>query len=701
MRNASSWLAALVFVATPAPADGAAAGARLVVALAAPRPSASATLERVSFVARAAALGVRVMGSLGDDPAASRRSPGRARNPFDLDPARVLLLDAGTATNARAAAQALAFDPVVEWLEPDRDRVTCGFPSDGSPPDDPLYLDTRQWGLWNAGAAGAYGGLAGADIGAREAWRLSCGANGVLLGVADTGVDPAHPDLMRRLPDGSPRLALARNVTNEASRSWADSNGHGTVVTGVMAALTHDGPHFDSLGVAGVCGGDGRDNAGCRLAIFKIAPGHQGGASSFDIARAIVMATDAGVRALNLSFAGDGEAQVERRALYYALTHGCVVVAAIGNRGVTAPTAAQYPAAFAAEGLCVAVGASDALDRRAAFSSYGPGLDLLAPGLDIWSTSLTFVNAFGAPARGYLAASGTSLAAPFVTGTIGLMVAREPQLADVDAQQLLRASAHDLGAPGRDAETGCGRLDAAAALRTVGPGIGVWHDERVAIAQPGGVSGTLAVGADSFGSFDRGAWWANRAAERVEVVASFTLPDSFEDSARVWPRVGGTMALRGDFQLSHYAPWAEVARREGREVTLRGYLYHVLGAPDSMEAWLPLPPDQARIGFTVLGRVRRGTRTGVANAAVPPAPLRATPNPTRGATRILGPPAARFTVTDLAGRVVLRGALDPRDGTFEWDGRGWDGRRLHAGVYFLCGCGRKAAGPPAKLVFLD
>ncbi|HTO90657.1 MAG TPA: S8 family serine peptidase, partial [Candidatus Sulfotelmatobacter sp.] len=469
----------------------------VVVMLSPPRAGQTPASQRARFLERVAPLALAPLDRLAD------RAAGAAPDPFGLDPARVLRLAAADPEAARAALASLAADPQVAWAEPERAREACAFPLDDSPPDDPLYLDTRQWGLWNAGATGVFGGLSGADIGAREAWRLSCGANGVLLGVADTGIDPAHPDLARALPDGSPRLALGVGVAGEPS-AWADSNGHGTAVAGVMAARTHDGPHFDSLGVAGVCGGDGGDNAGCRLAIFKIAPGHSGTASSFDIARAIVLAADAGVRALNLSFAGDGASIVERRALYYAITRGCVVVAAIGNRGLTAPLAPQYPAAYAAEGLCVAVGASDAWDRRAAFSSCGPGLDLLAPGLDIWSTGLTYSNGLGASTRGYLDASGTSLAAPFVTGTIGLMAAYCPGLGDTDFQQLLRMSAHDLGAPGPEADTGWGRLDAAAALRLIPPGTGVWHDETETIARPTGVFDTLRVAADSFGTFDRG-----------------------------------------------------------------------------------------------------------------------------------------------------------------------------------------------------
>src|SRR5207245_2499551 len=150
--------------------------------------------------------------------------------------------------------------------------------------------------------------------------------NDLLLAVADTGIDPGHPDLADTLPNGRPRIAFTTNVTSEPGGAVTDSFGHGTLVAGVMAARTGDGPHFDSLGIAGVCGGDGRANAGCRIVPIKIAPGRSGSATSFDIARAIRYATAVGARAVNLSFAGAGESAIERAALYDAVTRGCIVV---------------------------------------------------------------------------------------------------------------------------------------------------------------------------------------------------------------------------------------------------------------------------------------------------------------------------------------------------------------------------------------
>jgi hypothetical protein len=361
-----------------------------------------------------------------------------------------------------------------------------------------------------------------------------------------------------------------------------------------------------------MCGGDGRGNAGCRIVPIKIAPGRSGSATSFDIARAILYAVARRARAVNLSFAGPGESALERAALYDAVTRGCVVVAAAGNRGSAAP---QYPAAYAADGLCLQVGASDESDRPCAFSSFGPGLDVLAPGVDVWTTFMTYPSAAGARYPGYVAAAGTSFAAPFAAGAVGLLAAARPELTDTDFQRLIRESAHDLGPPGRDATTGWGRLDAAAALDAAEPALGIWHDEVGADVALACDHDTLIVGDPGPGTLSvlRGA----RPAWRFTCETVVALPDSFLGPVRVWPRVGGTMTVRPGFRLPYFAPWGEVAAATvdgsalpagARAFTLRGDLYRVDDAalpPGDEDAWVPVPPDQARFGFTVIGRVDR------------------------------------------------------------------------------------------------
>ena len=599
----------------------------LVVALAPPGPGTAARETRTALTARLATLGLRFRESLavrlatalqasGNGAALRLQAPGPESDPFTLDPERIWLLEAPDSITAAVALAELLADPGVQWAEPNRVRELATLRLDAPVPDDPLLRDGRQWGLRNLGPASPWGGVAGADIRALEAWTLCSGSNDVLLAVADTGIDPAHPDLAATLPDGSPRIVHAVNLTGvEPADAYADSNYHGTGVAGVMAALTGDGPHFDSLGMAGVCGGDGHGNFGCRIVPIKISPHYSGSATSYAMSAAMLYAAAVGARAMNLSYAGLGPSRVERLAMHWAIAHGCVVVVAAGNSGYPGGPGPMYPAAYAADGLGIQVGATDRFDQRTYWSSYGPDMDLMAPGEAIWTTYMTYPNAGGTVYPGYVAVSGTSFAAPFVAGAVGLLAAARPELTDVDFKHVLRESAHDIGEPGVDALTGWGRLDAAAALDAVGPAIGIWHDEVAAQSFRTIALDTLSVDEGGYGTL--GHWSGRHAAELVEVTASLALPDSFLGPVRAWPRVGGTTTVRGGWRLPYFVPWAEVAEwvppgttllDAARSFTLRGYLYRIVttDCPGCVEDdYVPLPPSQMRFGFTVLGPVDR------------------------------------------------------------------------------------------------
>ena len=598
--------------------------AELVVGLSPPRPGVTAAVQRARFAARLSALGLTPRGTLADglglDGGPARGSklgagltPGARSNPFDLDPSRVWRVAARDSVAALVAVGPLAQNPEVLWVEPNRVREIAalepGFPS------DPHFRDTRQWWLWNAGPGSYYNGVLRADIQALEAWQVTTGSNDLRLAIADTGVDPDHPEFQCRMPDGSMRLERGLNVTLDPSPSFADSFGHGVLVAGVFAARTNEGWHFaDTLGVAGICGGNGRENFGCHLVPIKISPGRTGYSSSFDIARAMVYSAEVGARAMNLSFASDGPSRVERMAMYYAIVRGCVVSVAAGNKGFLTGTLPQYPAAYAADGLGIQTGATDFNDKRTLFSSYGPGLDLVAPGWMIWTTYLTYphpISGFTRP--GYHRDSGTSYAAPMVTGAIGLLASVRPELIDTDYQHILRESADDVGDPGVDQKTGWGRLNLARALEAVGPEIGIWHDETLGRVAREGRSGTLVLTESGPGTFDRYREW--RGATEVEVRAEVAIPDSFMGPVRIWPRVGGTMTVRGDFRIPYFTPWSEIVAQDARSFTLRGFIYRQSDStcrPCGDDAWLPLPPDQARFGFTVMGPVDRAAKVTVA-----------------------------------------------------------------------------------------
>jgi subtilisin family serine protease len=552
---------------------------------------------------------------------------------YGFHPQRIVLLEAADAALASSALAALATDPLVDWAEPNVTRTVAlaGFgvpPSPSSreappappsrragvhgahvleaPPNDPSFFDGRQYALRNLGPGGPVNGIAGADVHAVAAWRTSVGSNDIKLAVADTGIDPTHPELAGLMPDLGPRLVDTLNVSDDPTGSVVDLYGHGTPVTGVMAARTNDGaPLNPGLGIAGVCGGDGAENAGCRIVPIKIVSGHSGEASSFDIARAFLHAADVGAKAMNLSFAGEAPSRAERMALTYALLNGCIPVCAAGNSGFDFPTQPFYPAAFAYDGLAISVGASDSFDQRTPFSSYPAGLDLLAPGLEVYTTFMTYPSYFGASYPGYVPASGTSFASPHVAGAVGLLASVRPDLADTDFQHVIREAADDIGAPGFDAPTAHGRLNLERMLARVGPEIGIWHDEIPADSFTVEGEGLLRVGERGFGTMGR--WYGSHWSTRLAAYGTAAIPDSFLTVTGVWLRVGGTMAARGDFEIPWFAPYAEVLRHDLESATFRGYVYRVdedscAGCDDRD---VPLSVSSVRFGFTVMGQVDR------------------------------------------------------------------------------------------------
>lgn len=705
MRFAFALLALLV-LAPAARAERAALVAQLAAApgeTSASRAQAG-DLARQRAAPRLSALGLTLRRGLLDGLGSrAGAAPSRARTEAlalrDFAPERIVLLEAADERSAEAAREALVASGEVDWAEPLQVRslqlesfAAVPAPAKRDPwaaraslldslPNDPYVQDTKQWGIWNVGSSGYFGGVARADAHALEGWALSVGNDALKLAVADTGIDPDQPELGGLLFGGGPRIVDALNVTGEPVPAITDSFGHGTPVAGVMASRTNDGPHFTGGGVAGVCGGDGVTTAGCRIVPIKIAPGHSGEATSFDIARAVIHATDVGSRAMNLSFAGPTSSRIERLALTYAITRGCVVVGAAGNSGTTAPTQPQYPSAYAAEGLCIQVGATTSFDERVVWSSYGPGLDLMAPGVNDYTTFMTYPSYYGAVYDGYVAASGTSFAAPFVTGAVGLLASARPELTDTDFQHVLRETADDIGDPGVDAKTGWGRLNLGRALHAVRPEVGIWHDEVSADSLVPDGSGSLAIGESGPGTLDR--WRGMVNVERWAAYATVTVPDSLADSLHAWPRVGGTMAVRGDWRLPYFAATAEVVAQTARTFTLRGWLYRA-SEDSTADDWIPLPPEYVRFGFTVIGRALRALPQGAPVAGVGGAgapPLRAGPNPFRGSLDVTASGAGRVFVYDASGRRVR--ALEMVSGRARWDGRDDAGREAPQGLYFV------------------
>ncbi len=334
---------------------------------------------------------------------------GGAERLFD----RVFRLRLPTPLPVSAVLALLRGSPAVEYAEADELRSALEIP------DDPYY--GQQWHF--------------ASIRAEEGWEVTRGSSSLTIAVIDTGVDLAHPDLAGRLLQGYDFVAADEYP-------W-DENGHGTHVAGLAAAATDNG-----VGVAGV-------DWNARVLPLRVLDASGSGYDS-DIASAIRYAADNGADVINLSLGSSTPSYTLQNAVSYAYGKGVVIVAAAGNDG---SGSVSYPAAYSG---VIAVGALDSGDRKADFSNYGSKLDLMAPGVGVYSTY--------AGGR-YQSMSGTSMASPLVAGAACLVLAAFPSLEGRpdDVAGKLTSSARDLGAAGFDEYYGYGKLDLASALKGGGP----------------------------------------------------------------------------------------------------------------------------------------------------------------------------------------------------------------------------------------
>jgi len=256
------------------------------------------------------------------------------------------------------------------------------------------------------------------------AWNESRGA-GVRVAIVDTGIDLDHPDLTPRVVDGA-------NFVN-SKKSADDDNGHGTHVAGVVGASDN------TLGVVGVA------PLATLLAVKVLDRNGSGWLSA--VLAGIDWAAANGAQVINLSLGTSSDIQVFEDTVDSAVSSGVVVVAAAGNSALSG-NSASYPGAYDS---VIGVGATDSTDARASFSTFGPQLDLAAPGVDIKSTWKK---------GGYNTISGTSMSSPHVAGAAALAIGTGIYGDNAAVRAALESTADDLGPAGRDDEFGHGLVDA-------------------------------------------------------------------------------------------------------------------------------------------------------------------------------------------------------------------------------------------------
>src|SRR3990172_3106949 len=424
-------------------------------------------------------------------PERSKRAKHKDRNP-DLSGIYKLKMPKGMSKNEMATIVShYAKDPNVEYAELNYIRKAQFVPN------DPFYSSSRSWGqhyedMW---------GLIKMDM--ERAWDIARAAGGpsVIVAVVDSGTDYTHPDLSPNVwinsgeipgngidDDGNGYIDDVRGwdfTTCQSFNLWGecliskapdndplDDHGHGTHVSGTIAAATNNG-----VGMAGIA-----LNA-------KVLPAkglnYQGGGTVSDLAEAVAYAADNGAGVQNYSWGGSGQSSTLHDAIQYAHDLGCVLVAAAGN---DAGDIQYYSPAHLKEVITVA--STDHNDIRSGFSNFGTMMDVAAPGGDSTSTGPLYpeINILSLRASGtdmycsgssgcgimivqdsYYRARGTSMAAPHVSGLAALLLSVNPSFTKEQVRQAIRGGSDDLGTPGFDEQYGFGRINAYRSLQISDP----------------------------------------------------------------------------------------------------------------------------------------------------------------------------------------------------------------------------------------
>ncbi|MFD0782852.1 type VII secretion-associated serine protease mycosin [Micromonospora azadirachtae] len=299
-----------------------------------------------------------------------------------------------------------------------------------------------------------------------DAHRLSQG-EGVVVAVPDTGVDQ-HPDLRNNLLPG------VDIIPGGTRNGQEDRDSHGTSMAGLIAAHGQGGTK-GALGIA---------PRAKILPIFDSPPHGKGEPAA--LAQGIEYAVAQGADVINISSAGGATPRLEQ-AVRTAIAADIVIVAAAGNKPEDSRVA--YPAS---EDAVIAVGGVGRSGSYAEVSVQGPEIDLVAPAVDIYSTSYD-----GKYSKG----TGTSGATAIVAGAVALIRSKYPYLPAREVVHRLTATAIDKGPPGRDDEYGYGVIDIVAALTADVPPLG-FESSTPSAPAGGGPSTTAAAGppGDSLGS---------------------------------------------------------------------------------------------------------------------------------------------------------------------------------------------------------
>ena len=260
-----------------------------------------------------------------------------------------------------------------------------------------------------------------------KAWNATVGDPSLLIGVLDTGIDASHPDLKGKIIGGF----------NTNGNDLKDEVGHGTEVAGIIAANTNN-----DQGIAGI-------TWNTKVLSLRITD-EFGQARVSTVVHALEEAYNKGVKIVHVSLSTNQFSQTLKDAIKETQDRGILVVSTSGNTGIQE---LRYPAAF--DGV-IGVGAVDENKQLESYSTIGEHVKLVAPGSFIYTTST---------GSSYDHVTGTSFAAPQVTGAVALLLSITPNLTSNEVKEILFNSTEDLGNTGKDLSYGYGLLNTEKAVQ--------------------------------------------------------------------------------------------------------------------------------------------------------------------------------------------------------------------------------------------
>jgi len=298
-------------------------------------------------------------------------------------------------------------DPDVEFAQPNYIYRPC------REPNDPDFADQYAHQL----------------IQMPQAWDLSTGSRDIVIAILGTGVDVNHPDLKENIWVNKAEIAgngidddkngyvddihgwnFEKASNNVSPSGTSSTSSHETQVAGVIGAVGNNGK-----GVVGV-------NWQCSIMVLRLSTDF----TSKEIAAGLDYAAANGARVINMSFGGDTfgpeDDRVIKTAIDNAYAKGALLVASAGNSDSSRP---HYPAAYY---NVMAVASTNGEDTKTGHSTFGPWVDIAAPGTDIVTTDL---------GDEYIATAGTSFSSPYVAAVAGLLLAYRPSLTNIQVRAIL------------------------------------------------------------------------------------------------------------------------------------------------------------------------------------------------------------------------------------------------------------------------